>query len=247
MLTNVRALAGRADDIELLFLESPGPGNTPSAQTIRRLQDVAGRYSLTYTVHLPIDGELGSPSAEERDSILSHALRVIDLAEPLNPCAYILHIEGVDAASDPPAVRAWQRRALPLLRALCARVVPASHLCIENLAYPFEWCAPFLTETAVGICTDMGHLWQGGRDWRQHLRTHLRRTHVIHLYGPAEGSAHGSLRTVPRPMILDFLEAIGDYAGVLTIETFGYDDTRTSLETLSECLTVAGHNGGRQA
>lgn len=237
ILPNVRAVAPFVDDVELLFFESGEHAVLPGARDIRELCDLAAGHNLTYTVHLPIDRALGSPSPSEREHLTTQVLRIIDACRPLDPFGWLLHVEGLDAGATAERRREWQADVFPLLDRISRHAGAPDRLCLENVAYPFAWCDPFLERLGCSVCLDAGHLWQGGYDWRAHVVRYLARTRVIHLYGTGAGSRHLALSTAPPDLVRDFLAAIGSYTGVLTLETFGYDDTRASLERLSECLT----------
>lgn len=237
LLPNVRALAPAADDVELLFLESGNDSDMPAPQEIKELATIAREHALTYTVHFPIDKALGSPSPDERLQVLDRMLRIIDRCRPLNPHGWILHLEGIATADSPDRIAEWQRDLRPLVARLWAAVDDPALLCVENLAYPFDWCRPVLDLAPFGHCLDVGHLWQLNYDWRGHVREFLPATRIIHLYGADNTSRHHALTITPEAQLRDFLAAITGYTGVLTLETFGYDDTRASLERLIALLT----------
>jgi len=236
ILPNVRAVAPVADDIELVLFESAEGDNLPSPAHIRELRTLADEHALTYTVHFPIDRALGSESPAEREALLDQMLRIVDLANPLNPFAWLVHVQGIDAHAPPARVARWQADALPLLKRLHRHIADPARVCVENLDYPFEWCLPFIEPLGFSVCLDAGHLWLGDYDWRGHVREHLARTQVIHLYGIGEGPRHLSLEVAPERLVDDFLASVAGFSGVLTLETFGYEDTHSSLERLSTCL-----------
>ena len=238
ILPNVRALASAVDDIELVFFEASEGANLPSADDVQELADVAGTHDLTYTIHFPIDKALGSESATEREALLEQIVRVVDLARPLDPFGWVMHVGGIGAGASSDRRRQWQDDAMPLLDRIDRHIGAPDRVCVENLDYPFEWCDPFLERFRFAVCLDAGHLWQGGYDWRAHVARYLATTRVIHLYGTGRGTSHLSLAALPRPLIVEFLRSIVGFAGVLTIETFGEDNTRTSLERLAECLSI---------
>lgn len=234
ILPNVRALADTADDIELLFLESGDHSNLPDPAEIRALADIAAEHALSYTIHFPIDKALGSPSAQDRQVCLDQTLRIIDLCRPLNPHGWILHLEGIEPDDSPARIAAWQRDLVPLVERIVAAVKDPGRLCVENLGYPYDWCRPILELAPFSHCLDIGHLWQMQYDWQAHVRTWLPTTRIVHLYGADQTSRHHALPLTPAPLAAAFLKSLGNYRDVLTLETFGYDDTRASLERLIE-------------
>ncbi len=236
LITNVRHLAPYTDDIEIVFFESHEFSNLPTPTEVEELRQLAEQHRLSYTIHFPIDKALGSADPAEREHYLTTALRIIELCRPLNPYGWILHLEGIDATASTARIETWRHDLLPLLRILQGLVPDPTHICVENLGYPFSWCEPLLHELPFSVCLDLGHLLQMGYDWRSHVTQWLPRTRIIHLYGSNNTSRHYSLEMTPRPLVQEFLTAIKPYRHVLTLETFGFDDTSTSLTRLQQCL-----------
>jgi hypothetical protein len=111
-----------------------------------------------------------------------------------------------------------------------------TRICIENIGYPFAWCEPLLIDLPFSICLDLGHLRQMNYDWQNHVKQWLPRTRIIHLYGSDLTSRHFSLEMAPLALVREFMESIADYRHVLTLETFGFEDTSTSITRLAQCL-----------
>ncbi len=243
ILANIQRLAPVVDDIELVFFESADASNLPTPVEIEKWRVLARKHDVTFTVHFPIDKALGSPDPLERDACLTSILRLIELCGPLTPHGWILHLEGIKTSATPAQVRDWQQNLMPLLRIISGVVDNPRHICVENLEYPFEWCEPLLASLPFSICLDFGHLWQKNADWKAHLRHWLPRTRIMHLYGTDTTSRHYSLERAPIPLVQEALHAIGNYSGVLTLETFGYEDTASSLKRLMECLKDEGLRG----
>jgi sugar phosphate isomerase/epimerase len=236
LLTNVRQLAPFADDIEIVFFESKEACNFPSPAEVEELRQLAEQHQLSYTIHFPIDKALGSANQEEREEFMGVALRIIELCRPLKPFGWILHLEGIEATASPARVDAWRHDLAPLLRVLAGMVDDPTRFCVENLGYPFAWCEPLLLDNPFSVCLDLGHLLQMGYDWRRHVTQWLPRTRIVHLYGSNTTSRHYSLEMTPKPLVQDFLASLKTYRGVLTLETFGFEDTAPSLTRLQECL-----------
>lgn len=238
ILTNVKRLAPQVDDIEIVFFESHDASNFPDPDEIEALGMIAAEHDLTYTIHFPTDKALGSPNPAERDALMASILHIIELCRPLNPHGWILHVEGITAKADAARIKAWQNDTAPLLGVVAGMMEHPSRLCLENIDYPFEWCEPLLNDLPIspGICFDLGHLWQVNADWKEAARRWLPRTRIVHLYGNDASSRHYSLERTPVPLVKEVLAALAGYKGVLTLETFGYEDTATSLKRLDECL-----------
>lgn len=236
LITNVRHLAPYADDIEIVFFESSEFSNLPSQREVVEMLQLATQHQLTYTIHFPIDKALGSEQREEREHFMDTALRIIELCRPLDPHGWILHLEGLDHHASPARIETWIRDMRPLLRVLTEVAGDPTKICVENLGYPFAWCEPVLLEHPFSVCLDLGHLLQMGYDWRQHVAQWLPRTRIIHLYGSDTTSRHYSLEKSPMPLVQEFLKAIHPYNEVLTLETFEFEDTASSLRRLEACL-----------
>jgi len=236
LITNVRLIARFADDIEIVFFESHDTSNFPTQAEVEELRKLAQQHQLSYTIHFPIDRALGSENREEREQFLSTTLHIIELCRPLKPYGWILHLEGIEATASKARVTAWRHDLRPLLRVLEGIVDNPTRICVENLDYPFEWCEPVLLDHPFSVCLDFGHLLQQGYDWRNHVTKWLPRTRIIHLYGSDKTSRHYSLEMTPMPLVQEFLKSIQSYSDVLTLETFGFEDTASSLTRLQECL-----------
>jgi sugar phosphate isomerase/epimerase len=112
ILPNVRFLAGKVQDVELVLFEvDEGPNNLPSPEVVAELAALAARHGLTYTVHLPLDLRLGAGGAESHASMVK-ARRVIECTRPLDPWANVLHVDGreVKGGADPARLAEWQRQ-----------------------------------------------------------------------------------------------------------------------------------------
>lgn len=238
LLENVRYLAGRVDDIELVLYDDPVYGsNIPDLPTVRALQAYARAHQLTYTVHLPKD--IGAdPHA------LLLAEHVITATRPLQPAAVILHFDGrpLLGAPDATAIARWQCEARAHLAQIVAMVGDPALVCVENLErWNPDLFDDLVEEAGVSRCIDIGHLWLDGRDPLPYLQRHLPRTRVIHLHGIGN-SDHQSLAQMPvaalQP-VCDILLACS-YTGIVTLEVFSEDDLSTSLQVLQ--ATAAHRN-----
>src|SRR5512138_2703338 len=73
-LANVRRLAGRVDDVEILMFERPGPSGPPglergpSPAEIDEIAVVGREHRLTFSVHAPLDLELASEDGAAREA-----------------------------------------------------------------------------------------------------------------------------------------------------------------------------------
>jgi sugar phosphate isomerase/epimerase len=234
LLANVEQLAGHVQDIELVLFESVDAGNLPDAATVARLAALAATHGFTYTVHFPIDRKLGSDNPAERADLMLQMLAIIDALQPLQPHAYILHLEGVAADAAPARIAVWQHDVSSALTQILSSGIDPRLLAVENLGFPFDWCAPLIEAFDLSVCVDTGHLWLQGLDAAEHFRRWAPRTRVIHLHGEAGGRDHISLARTDADRLAGFLSHLGDYQGVVTLEVFSYEDTASSIATLAQ-------------
>ena len=238
ILPNVRYLAGKVSDIELILFEvDDGPNNLPSGEVIHELSQIANHHDLTYTVHLPLDLKLGEDGSE-RDQSLVKAKRVIDCTCGLDPWAYVLHLDGkaVRTSSDANLIRRWQDQSVRALELVSEWAGRPENLAVENLeTYSLDFIQPVLDRIPVSRCVDVGHLWLDGHDPLPYLQAALPRTRVIHIHGVAERD-HRSLVFMPQEKVSAVVEELlrAKYKGVLTLEMFSQEDFLSSLEVLEK-------------
>lgn len=240
ILPNVRYLAGKVQDVELVLFEvDDGPGNLPGKEQIAELRDIASDNDLTYTVHLPLDLRLAD-NGLPRHASLTKARRVIDCTLELAPWAYVLHLDGqsVRNGAAPGAMQRWQEQAIQSLEIVGGWAGGVQKLAVENLeGYPLHFYEPVLERIAVSRAVDIGHLWLDGHNPVSYLRRALPRTRVIHIHG-IHGRDHQSLAHVPQELLRAVLDELvcANYRGVLTVEIFSEDDLFTSLAAIKAVM-----------
>lgn len=249
LITNLRYLAGKVQDVELVLFDlDDGPSNLPSKQEVAALGRLACQSGISFTVHLPLDLHLGSDSSVDHISV-QKARKVIELTLPLDPWAYIAHLEGreVQHGAAPRELERWQVQAVRALEVTSAWIGDPARLALENLeGYPLDLLMPVLAACPVSRCVDIGHLWLDGHDPLPYLRQALPRTRVIHLHG-LNGRDHQSLTYVPARALEPVLECllVGNFPGVITLEVFGEPDFTSSLEYCQSTLRELRQNGSR--
>ncbi|MBC7227590.1 MAG: sugar phosphate isomerase/epimerase, partial [Thermoflexales bacterium] len=233
LLANVRQLAGVVEDVELVLFEAEGASNLPDAETVAGLREVARRHRLTYTVHLPTDLRLGA-QGEAWASSVEKARRFIQATRPLNPWAYIVHLNP-EGNADPDR---WQEQCLKALATLAEEASGPDLLAVENLENcPLERLVPILERIPVRLCLDVGHLWRGGVNPLPALEAHLERTRVVHLHG-VNRQDHESLLWAPADSLRAVLKELvrQGYEGVVTLEVFSAEDFFSSRERVLSLL-----------
>lgn len=240
ILSNVRHLAGKVQDIELVLFEvDDGPNNLPKHEDIAELINIAAGNDLTYTVHLPLDLRLADDGSS-RHASLQKARRVIDCTRELNPWAYVLHLDGKSvrhgATSD--ALRRWREHAVQSLAIVGEWTGGTEKLAVENLeGYLKDFYEPVLEKIAVSRTVDIGHLWMDNCDPVAYLKNALPRTRVIHIHG-IEGRDHKSLAHVPQEKLRAVLDELirFNYRGVFTVEVFSEKDFLSSCAALRSIM-----------
>ena len=244
IVPNVRRLGPVVDDVELVLFEVEDHSNLPDASVVEELNRLAAVHRLTYTVHLPLDLRLASGDSALRHPSIEKARKVIRATRDLQPVAYVAHLDGSEplATGTPSAWERWAARSILALKALAPEAGGERSLCVENLeSYPPERLEAVLERMDVGLCLDVGHLWQMGLDPVPYIRRYGERIHVVHLHGVA-GKGHKSLRKMPRRRVFQVLDELGrqGYSSVVTLEVFSVEDFFSSLNLVKEWANGRG-------
>jgi sugar phosphate isomerase/epimerase len=236
ILPNVRFLAPFIDDIELVLFESEPESNIPTPSQIAQLADIARDNALSYTVHLPFAPHLGSASESDRAASVAAVRRIADLTLPLDPFAWIVHLEGESRGPVPAAdLPAWLDSASRSVSAILASGIPPDRLCVENLSYPFSILSPVISAFDLAVCADIGHLLLYNHELQAHLDAWTARIRVVHLHGLANGHDHRDLTALDPALLARLLAAFASFPvpPAVTVEVFGLDDWRRSMEVLN--------------
>lgn len=232
ILPNVRQLGPFVDDVELVLFESGEHCNLPDRATIAELIYQASVHNLTYTVHLPLDLRI-APG----DHSLLLARKIVDLTHPLQPFAYVAHLDARDPLQTG-QWGPWREDVLDGLEQLGQAIDGMERLCLENLEqWPYEEMLPILERVPVSFCLDIGHLWLQRRDPVPCIEQLAPRMRVVHLHGIAERD-HKSLWCVDRQSlyaVLDALMSVG-FKGVVTLEVFSTEDFFPSRRLVLEWM-----------
>ncbi len=240
IIPNVRYLAGKVEDIELVLFESDEFSNLPSAAEIDRLAELALDNGLTYSVHLPLDVYLGHPDKSERERSVGKCRRIVELVKGLPKSAFVMHFEagpGVDINGFTPEQSSCfvesLRDSSAMLLGGCGET--ASMFCAENLSYPFELVWPVVEESGFSVTLDVGHIEYYGFPLDEYLLRYLPRAKVLHMHGTHSGRDHNSLsfmRPEALEQVVGALAADDRHPRVFTLEIFSEDDLQSSVGTL---------------
>ncbi len=230
VITNVRKLAGKVRDIEIVLFESDSIGEALTRNEISELRWIARDHDMTYTVHLPLDCYLADTNPK-----MKSALHAISLAQSLEPHGYVVHLDARDGNN---ATAFLLDNALRSLESLIRETELTELICIENLEnHRPELIDAVLERIPVSCCADVGHIWKLGEDPVPLLNMWLQRIRIIHLHGFLEHD-HRSLSLMP-PSVLDpVIRQLqhANYGGVLTLEIFSERNLHNSLQALQEAV-----------
>lgn len=232
ILPNVEQMAPVVDDIELVLFESD-VSNLPDAQTILLLAKLGKQNSCGYTVHFPIDKQAGSPDPDIRMAFAQQVLSIINLTKPLDPNAYILHLEGISQNPSIDQITMWREAC----HETCKKIVDGyngdiSRIAVETLSYPANLLEEFVKTYGFSYCLDFGHLFLNGSDLGDICEKYLDKTRVVHLHGVKGGKDHVSLAGSENKIIEAARCHLQRFSGVVTLEVFNFNDTFTSLEVM---------------
>jgi sugar phosphate isomerase/epimerase len=225
IVPNVRRLAPLVDDVELVLFEVNEQSKLPSPKVVAELEVLADIHDLTYTVHLPLDLRLAACDDDWRHSSMEKARRAVQATRPLNPWAYVIHLDGTElqAGSTPAALARWRDQAAWSLEMIGQEAGDLRLLAVENLEhYDPQAFLPLLDRLPVSLCVDVGHFLKGGEDPLPYLQAHLERTRVVHVHGLRDGRDHRGLDLLPDGLLTQMLDLLvaAHYQGVLTVEVF---------------------------
>jgi len=241
LLTNIEALAPRVDDIEIVLFESDEMSNLPDEETIRKLESIAAANDLTYTVHLPLDINLGSLVESERRRSVEKCLRITSLVSPLGAMPFIVHFHpayGPGTGDDPPA--GWVPSLEKSTRELLASGIEPDRLCVENLDYRYELVEEIVVRHGLSVCLDVGHMLLYDHPLKEFIDLHLHRIRVVHLHGLKGGVDHKDITDIPSDRLDMLMERLTSDEGrprVVTLEVFTPDDLKLSMAHLERFLT----------
>lgn len=238
ILPNLRFLADRVDDVELVLFESDEYSNLPSKADVGEMSKIAKDNDLTFTVHLPLDAWPGSTDELIRKNSMEKWFRVMELTQILEPFAWIVHLN--DAPNNDFSARSvWQDQCAKSLVDLTRRT-DAQLLCIETLGYDYNWVWPIVSENKCSVCMDIGHLLVNGYDVSAYCETWLKHTRVLHVHGVNRaGRDHVDLSHMDQELLrylLMNLKNKNSIPRVMTLEIFSQKDLEKSIYVMEQLL-----------
>ena len=235
---NVKLLGPYLDEIELLFLESTGLCAFPEKSDVTDLAGLMIETGISYNVHLPTDISPGAIDSIEQQRAINTIHRVMDLAEPLSPTTWTLHLPLDPSQSNEKSRHAWIKRLLNNLETLFSKGVDPKCITIETLDYPFDWIDDILSSFDVGVCMDIGHLLLSGTDIHRFFETYEERIHIIHLHGVLKSRDHLPLTAFSHCKMTEITQLIAGFRGTVSVEVFNFDSLDMSLRHLENAWEV---------
>jgi sugar phosphate isomerase/epimerase len=232
ILENLKFLAGRVSEVQLVLFETPALSNIPTEAEVADFKAVAGDAGLAFTVHLPGDIELGSRDRALREASVERLKRIVGLTSPLSPICWVLHIplpqEG-DNAED------CLVRLENDMGAVIGEFGSPRDLAIENIHRGFVLEQRLIEAFDTSACIDVGHLLVFGEDVWGHLDRWLPRCRNVHIHGVRGGRDHESLACLPGNFVRELFCRLALESGLetVTMEVFGRDDFESSVEALA--------------
>jgi hypothetical protein len=228
LVANVEHLAGQVQDIELILFSLPdGTHNLPDAGMLQRMQTLARLHQISFTVHLPLDLRYTSGRL---DPSLRLAERIIHLTEPLEPYAYVFHLDE-HGLHEP----GWVEQGIAAITYLVTQVGVPECFALENLeSYRPDLLEPVFAALPIQRTLDIGHLWKAGLDPLPYLEHWLPYSRVVHLHGMT-ATDHQSLAVMDAAHLDPVVERLRGWSGVLTLEVFE-GDFATSVQALHDSI-----------
>ena len=231
---NVKMLGAYLDEIELLLFESLPPDALPSKSVIAELSRLAAVHGLAYNVHLPTDVSVSDPRPQNQQQAVDTILSVFELAAPLAPTAYTLHIPCGENSSFKEKAGSWQERVFRNLEKLRAGGIPPQSIAVETLDYPLDWLDGIIDELDLGICLDLGHLMARAVDIKTVFDTYGSKTSIIHLHAFKNGCDHMALDCLSAENAQVVLWILQRFTRTVSLEVFSFEDLKISLDFLDQ-------------
>jgi sugar phosphate isomerase/epimerase len=231
-LPNVKMLGPYVDEIELLLFESLGTDVLPSRAVVAELDRLAAEFDLSYNVHLPTDISISDRNSERQQDAVDTMARVIDLVNPLNPSALILHMPYNEHSLEEHVVYRWQNRVHRNLIKMMPAIENRKNIAIETLNYPLELLDDIIEALGLAVCLDLGHLMVYDHDILRVYRKYARKTTVLHLHGVENGRDHTTLARLSPHLFKIVLQVLAEFTGIVSIEVFSFENLDSSLKLL---------------
>ena len=235
---NAKALSQEVSDMEIVLFDTPQASNIPTSDEILRLKELCGELDISCTVHFPTDLCL-SQGKKQQTACEDSCLEIAELFAPLEPFAWILHLDGDIRGEDIPSynIERWRTLANSSLNSIAVKTGFAQKICVETLDYDFCYADDIVLQNGLSICTDVGHLVRYRRDVTAALQKYLPHTKVLHIHGvKADGTDHVDMSYFDTELLREVLSLCDDgIERVMSMEVFE-EDYHKSLEVFKDLL-----------
>ncbi len=230
VLENVQLLAGKVDNIQILYFESATESHLEHVVEVPVLRELALAHHLTYTVHLPSDIRLGAADPQVRQNGLDEILRIMESLAELEPLCYDLHLHK-EEMGEPQWLEYLDLSLASLAKQLAEE---RSRVAVENIEYPFARIWPLVRDHGFSACLDLGHVLRYQHDWEKTMAL-LPWARHIHYHSCNDGEDHHAIADAHEAYTASLGNALHDvgFKGVVTLEMYDITRLDTSLHTLA--------------
>ena len=135
---NMRERSKDVDDMEIVLFDTPQGSNIPKKDEVMELRGLCQELGMTCTVHFPED-VCFSTDAAERTRCEDQCLRTAELFAPLEPFAWILHLDGEHRGGFPSYdMDSWREKTAKSAERIAASVEDRTKICVENLDFDYD-------------------------------------------------------------------------------------------------------------
>ncbi|MCX7882899.1 MAG: hypothetical protein N2314_06735 [Brevinematales bacterium] len=220
---NLELLGPHVEFVQLLLLGREYTDMWDDALWVESVVALKEAYNLGIVVHLPLDLHLWPKLDEKHLNVLE---RLLWNLAPLQPFAYVLHLDTSDGMAQPYFPCSQEKRFFHrLLKRL--EYLGKYPLVFENTQYDLTFFRDEILCSPFGVCFDIGHWWLLGRDEREFLESFGERVKLFHLHGVRGAEDHLSLAVMEEKRLERVLSLVGETPTV--IEVFSLQELLSSL------------------
>ncbi|MDO5563237.1 MAG: cobamide remodeling phosphodiesterase CbiR [Synergistaceae bacterium] len=235
---NLRYLSREVNDMEIVLFDTPQGSNIPTKDEVLELRGLCGELGMTCNVHFPF-GVCGPEDEAEIMRYDDSCMRMIELFEPLEPSAWVLHIDGNVRRTGTPSdnIDKWRENARKSLARIGSSVPDKKKICAETLDYDFDYVFDIVKEAGLSVCLDIGHLIIGGYPVRERIEKYLPDAGVVHIHGVRpDGTDHVDMSYFDPALFRRIVSLCADgRERIMSIEVFeeDYDKSIAAIKGFS--------------
>ena len=226
---NMRELSKDVDDMEIVLFDTPQGSNIPKKDEVMELRGLCQELGMTCTVHFPED-VCFSTDAAERTRCEDQCLRTAELFAPLEPFAWILHLDGEHRGGFPSYdMDSWREKTAKSAERIAASVEDRTKICVENLDFDYALVNDIVKDTGLSVCIDVGHLLKTHSDVKDNFAKYLGRTRLLHIHGmKPDGTDHVDMSYFDTELLSWIMKELeSGQERVMSMEVFDDDYARS--------------------